>query len=117
VWRSKMENIISLDPFDYELPPLYTGIAIFRGSRKCYYKGGKIHREDREAVIYYSVNRQEWWLEGKRIWSSDIPITNHKIFEKKQHLVYPEVQIWKYIDNNLVKEQVVIPGMNYWFIE
>ena len=118
MWRSKiMENEISVDPFDYELPPSYTGIVIFRGSRRCYYKDGKVHREDGQAVVYYSVNRQEWWLNGKRIWSSNFCSTNHKIVTKKQHPEYPKVQIWKYIDNNVIKEQIVIPGMEYWFIE
>ena len=88
------------------------------GSR-WWYKNGKLHREDGPADIWKDGYKQ-WWLDGGRIWSSDlnkIDLKNKIIFSKEPHPEYPNIQVWKWLDQNKIREQIVIPGMEEYIIE
>ncbi len=96
-----------------------TGIVEWENGIEEWYKNGKLHREDGPARFFY-FGDVEWYLEDKLIWASDyekIDFTNKIILSKEQHSLYPIVQVWKYIDENGVQEQIVIPGMEECFIE
>ena len=39
------------------------------------------------------------------------------ILSKDTHPEYPTVQVWKYIGQNGIREQIVIPGMEEYILE
>jgi len=83
-----------------------------------WYKNGIFHREDGPAF----VNQQgfkTWDLEGEEIFSSTekLDLTNKIVLSKEVHPEYPTVQVWKYIGQNGIREQIVIPGMEEYILE
>lgn len=106
---------IEIDPWDGEVPKNYTGFVHKKGRGNFWYKNGNLHREDGPAAIYRHVVLSKWYLEGKLIWSSDTPLMDYKILSREPHLLYPTVEIWKYLDEGKVKDQIMIPGMYCWF--
>jgi len=103
----------------YEIPSNYTGIVEFLSGSKWWYKNGKRHREDGPSFIYYN-GEKEWWLDGKYIWNSSwdkLDLRNRIILSKEPHPLYVACQLFKYIDEYGIQEQIVIPGMEEWFIE
>ncbi len=102
-----------------EIPSNYTGIVELPSGTKVWYKNGLYHREDGPSFIYYN-GEKEWWLAGKWIWDSSrskIDLRNCIILSKETHPEYPTVQVLKYVNKNGIQEQIMIPGMEEWFIE
>ena len=100
-----------------DLPKGYTGIAT--GNNGIYwYKNGNFHREDGPAWIRKD-GLKTWWLDGKGIFNSSykFDLTNQIILSKTQHPLYPTVQVWKILDKNGLREQIIIPGMEEIIIE
>jgi len=61
-----------------------------------------------------------WYFEGELIWSSYWSIIDLKkkiILSKEPHPKHPTIQVWKWIDENGIREQVMIPEMEERFIE
>ncbi len=101
------------------VPNSFTGIIEFSGGSKWWLQNKKLHREDGPAIVY-SDGYKEWHLGGKWVWSSSrskIFLKNKIILSKEQHPKYPTVQVWKYIDGNGFREQVIVPGMEDFIIE
>ena len=106
-----------------EIPDNFAGIVEFENEDKYWYKSGKthreVHREDGPAVIWKNSFKQ-WWLDDCLIWysgKSEINLTKCIILSKEPHPLYPTCQVWKYIDQYGIKEQIVIPGMEAWITE
>ena len=103
-----------------DVPINFTGIVEFENGDKEWLKNGITHRENGPSVIDKN-GYKEWWLDGKCIWNSyereEIIFTDKIIPSKEQHPGYPTVQVWKYIDGNRIREQIIIPGMEAWIIE
>ncbi len=102
-----------------EIPENYTGIIEQENEYKVWLKDGEWHREDGPAIVY-NDGEKEWWLDGICIWYSHhkkLDLSKCIILSKKHYFKCPTIQIWKYIDGNRVREQIVIPGMEEWFIE
>ncbi len=102
-----------------EIPANYTGIIEWESGGKWWYKNGWFHRKDGPAVIY-SDGDKEWWLNGICVWDSDfdkLDFTNIIILSKHQHPEYSTIQIWKYIDEDGIHEQIIIPGMEEYIFE
>ncbi len=111
-------NIISANE-SIMVPEHYTGIVKFVVGTTTWFKDGKRHREDGPASIW-ATGRKIWYLEDKLIWSSGWKPINLKdkiIFSKEIHPEYPTVQIWKYLDKNGIREQVIISGMEEYVVE
>ena len=110
-------NIIKLKNGD-EIPKNYTGIVESQNEKR-WIKNGERHREDGPAVVWGSGHKF-WYLDGIIIWFSvwkTLDFTNKIILSKEQHPRYPTCQVLKYIDENGIQEQVVIPGMEEFVIE
>ncbi len=102
-----------------EISSNYTGIVEYEDQTKTWLKNGKLHREDGPAIIWYT-GFKDWFLDGKCAWNSNrkkFDFTNIIILSKNPHPEYPTVQVWKYIDENWIQEQIVIPGMEGLIIE
>ncbi len=102
-----------------EIPDDYTGIAVWENGFKVWLKNGKPHREDGPAKIW-SDRSKSWYLNGMICWDSiwnQRNLRNKIILSKEQHPKYSTVQVWKYIDENGIREQVIIPGMEGFIIE
>ncbi len=96
-----------------EIPVNYTGIVHVESGTKIWYKNGKWHREDGPAYISIS-GWEEWHLNGKFVWHSEynkLDFTNKIVLLKEQYPEYPTIQIWKWIDKNGIREQMIISGM------
>ncbi len=78
------------------------------------------HREDGPARFFYDGD-EEWWLDGEWIWGfyerEKLDLTNKIIISKESHPKYSTAQVWKWLDENGVKEQIVIPGMEEFILE
>ncbi len=102
-----------------EIPNNYTGIVKLENGDSFWYKNKRFHREDGPAFI--GTNKiKEWWLAGEYIWDfsrSKIDLRNCIILSKESHPIYSTVKVWKWIDKNEIKEQVVIPGMEEYIVE
>jgi len=97
----------------------YIGIVEWEDGDIGWYKNGYVHREDGPAYIEAN-GIEEWYLQGVYIWHSKIEkfdLKNYIVLSKEQHPEYPTVQVWKYIDGNRIREQIIIPGMEAWIIE
>jgi len=102
-----------------EVPDNYTGIIEWENGDKWWYKNEKWHREDGPAIIWENDDKA-WYLDNKMIWSSrwnKLNLKNKIILSKGIHPEYPTVQIWKYIDQNGIQEQVINPGMKEYITE
>jgi len=102
-----------------DIPVNYTGIVESEKGELHWFKAHIRHREDGPAIIWIAGDK-EWYLNGKCIWESDcekIDLRNKIILSKDQHPEYPTVQVWKYIDENGIREQIMIPGMEDYIIE
>ena len=101
-----------------DVPSDYTGIVEIENQETAWLKDGFEHREDGPAIIYHN-GPQQWWLDGKYIWSRvrTLDLTNKIILSKSQHSLYPTVQIWKILDKNGLYEQILIPGMEEYIQE
>ncbi len=102
-----------------EIPKGFTGIVKLENGDSFWYKNKRFHREDGPAKIW-TVGYKEWWLDGKRVWESGFQkliLKNKIILSKEIHPEYSTCQVWKYIDGNGIREQVMIPEMEEWFIE
>jgi len=102
-----------------KIPEKYTGIVEFGDKTKLWLKNGKRHREDGPAYIWAN-GRKFWYLDGKFIWDSEydkINLKNRIILSKDPHPLYPNIQVWKYLDKDKIRERIIIPGMEEWFIE
>jgi len=134
-------NIIKIK-HSSEIPENYTGIVESENGTKYWLKNDLFHREDGPAIVYKNGSEEwyengryhrkngpviisnlgykEWALDGVKIWKSErnkLDLRDKIILSKERHSMYPTVQVWKYIDENGIKEQIVIPGMEPWFIE
>jgi len=114
--------IIKINSYS-EIPRDYTGIVEWENAR-FWFKEGVEHREDGPSYIENKIGNRtykEWWLlNGKEIWNSNykkFDSTNKIILSKDPHPLYPTVQVQKYIDENGIQEQIIIPGMEPWFTE
>jgi len=101
-------------------PCKHTGIIEFinSGTEICF-KSGELHREDGPAVNR-KIGDKMWYLDGNCMWSStwnNLDLRNKIILSKNPHPKYFTVQVWKWLDKNRIREQIVIPGMEKWFIE
>ncbi len=96
-----MNIIKATDSLD--IPKNYTGIVEFPYRTKCWYKDGKIHREDGPA-IEWTNGEKEWWFEGKeyfRINLKDYVVLDHckgkfgiiwyKLLYKDEIIDYPDI--------------------------
>ncbi len=107
-----------------EIPECYSGIINFVETSEFpesifWLKNGRQHREDGPAIID-DTGYKRWYLNDKFIWSSLMErryLKDKIILSKNLHPEYPTVQIWKWIEINGMREQIMIPGMEYWFIE
>ncbi len=102
-----------------EIPLRYTGIVKIKDEGKFWFKNGKWHREDGPAKIWNS-GYKSWYLDDKIIWASNwakFDLKYRIILSKEPHPEYPNAQIWKWIDQYGVWEQVIIPGMKEFIIE
>jgi len=103
-----------------EISPNYTGIIEWEDdSTKWWIKNGELHREDGPAIIRGYRNK-EWWLYDECIWHSDrkkLDLSKFIILSKKLHPLYPTCQLLKYLDKDKIQEQIIIPGMEKYFIE
>ncbi len=111
-------NIIKVK-YGNEIPENYTGIVEFEHGYKCWRKNGLYHREDGPARILVEGYKQ-WWLDGVIILDSrwnNIDLKNYIILSKEPHPLYPTTQVWKYIDEYGIQEQIIIPGMEGFVIE
>ena len=55
---------------------------------------------------------------GVYIWHSKIEkfdLRNKIILSKEQHPEYPTCQVWNYVNEHGIKEQIIIPEMEEWF--
>lgn len=61
------------------------------GDRTVHYKNGALHREDGPAVVYHEQNkgedRDEYWLEGRRVTKNDVESYRLEKAKKKLHKV------------------------------
>ena len=100
------------------IPKNYSGI-IERKNGKGWYKDGELHREDGPAWIRYD-GYKIWFLDGTLILSCDsnLNFSNKTIVSKSQHPKYPLVQVWKIknIIDGKIQEQIMIPGMELYFL-
>ncbi len=102
-----------------KIPANYTGIFEWTNGTKNWFKNGELHREDGPARIYPDKDK-EWHLNGHYIFGSNwnkINLSKFIILSKEPHPLYPTCQVWKYIDQYGIKEQIVIPGMEAWITE
>ncbi len=104
-----------------EIPENYNGIVEEPqyGYKHWVKEKRRIHREDGPAK-YLQNSYKEWWLNGKYIWHSSrskIDLKNKIILSKETHPDYPTIQVWKWVDEYGIKEQIVIPGMEECIIE
>ena len=115
-------KVLKLNSKKDSIPENYTGVVEWEEQEKEYkvwLKDGEWHREDGPAIVY-NDGEKEWWLDGICIWYSHhkkLDLSKCIILSKKHYFKCPTIQIWKYIDGNRVREQIVIPGMEEWFIE
>jgi len=96
-----------------QMPEKFIGICLLPNGSKYWLTNGLFHREDGPAAILAN-GIKIWYLNNKCIWSSNwdkLDFTNKIILSKERHSMYPTVQVWKYIDENGIKEQIVILGM------
>ncbi len=102
-----------------EIPIDYTGIVEWEDGQVWWFKNGKWHREDGPAKIW--LNRiKSWYLDGKYIWNSSfdkIDLRNKIMLSKEQYPEYSTVQVWKHIDENGIREQIIVPGMEEFIFE
>mgnify|MGYP001114144883 CR=1 FL=1 len=102
-----------------DVPKHYTGIIEWENGDELWLKNGKWHREDGPAVIWKN-GKKSWWLNGYRIWYSNqnkLDLNEYIVLLKEPHLGYSTCQVLKYIDQNGIQEQIIIPGMEEWIIE
>ncbi len=103
-----------------QVPSNYTGIVEDElQTIKNYFENGVLHCSDGSARVWNN-GRKEWHLVGEFIWSSDLNkvyLKNKIVFSKTQHPEYPTVQVWKWLEKDKIKEQIVICGMEAWFME
>ena len=103
-----------------EIPDDYTGIVEFENGASGWFKNGFRHREDGPAYIGSSGYRG-WYLDGHCIFYTNCYFSHYIkkciFLSKEQHPLYSTVQVWKYIDRNGIKEQIIIPGMEGFIIE
>lgn len=102
-----------------EIPENFTGIVEWENGDKWWYENDKLHREDGPAKTLIE-GYKSWWLNGNYIWNSDyekFDLRNTIVLSKDPHPLYPTVQVWKYLDMEGIKEQIIIPGMEEWFTE
>jgi len=105
--------------YSYEIPENYTGIVEFEDGEKEWLKTGNLHREDGPARIR-RTGTNTWYLNSLWIWDSILgtfEFTDCIILSKETHPEYPTVQVWKYLNAETIKEQIIIPGMEEWVIE
>ncbi len=103
----------------FDIPSNYTGITELPSGTKVWYKNGLLHREDGPSFIYYNGDK-EWWLAGKYIWDSawnKLYLRTKIVCSKEQYREYPALRILTYIDEDGIKEQIIIPGMEEYIIE
>ena len=108
---------LKLEDWD-KTPQGYTGIVEYTTGNREWFKNGKSHREDGPAWIKKD-GLKSWCLDGKGICNSSykFDLTNQIILSKTQHPLYPTVQVWKILDKNGLREQIIIPGMEEIIIE
>ena len=104
-------NVIKVKNW-YNVPGNYTGIVERDDGTIAWHKNGNLHREDGPAYIR-NDGVTFWDLDGVFIWDSNdiLDLTNKIILSKTQHPLYPTVQVWKILDKNGLREQIIIPGM------
>ena len=104
--------------YSNEIPKDYTGIVIWDDGDKTWYRNRKFHREDGPAYTG-KKGYKSWYLNNKFIWDSDdkLDLTNEILLSKENHSEYPNIQVWKILDKNGLREQIIIPGMEEFIKE
>jgi len=100
-----------------DVPINFTGIVEFENGDKEWLKNGITHRENGPSIIDKNGYRG-WWLKGNFIWDSNstkFDLTTCIILSKEQHPEYPTCQVWNYVNEHGIKEQIIIPEMEEWF--
>ena len=101
-----------------QIPANFTGI-LESNFGKFWYKNGEWHREDGPALTHKNGD-EIFYINGFLIYASyygPFDLENCIILSKEQHPEYPTCQLLKYVNEHGIKEQIIIPGMEKWFME
>ncbi len=103
-----------------DIPNNFTGIVEWDNEDLEWFKDNRQHREDGFSYKSYNNDHYHWALNGIVLFCTNtgkIDLRNKIILSKEQHPLYSTVQVWKYLNENWIQEQIVIPGMEEYIIE
>ncbi len=103
-----------------DIPINFTGIVEWKNGNKIWLKDDKLHREDGPAKILVE-GYKSWYLDGIRIVGfyegQTVNLTTKIILSKEPHPLYPTVQVWRWVEKDSIREQIIVSGMEEYITE